>query len=127
MHLRIVHPAPCFREHSRRPGAWLNQVERWFGGITEKRIRLGSFKSLWSLEQAIQEYLDYNNQNPKPFVPTADADLICADFQDFIHECLTQDTSREIHCDPLSPSLTTAIIRIKLKIRPSRLYPVFPH
>jgi transposase len=57
-------------------GSWVNQVERWFAEITEKRIRRGSFKSVRSLEKAIQEYLDYNNQNPKPFVWTADADLI---------------------------------------------------
>jgi transposase len=57
-------------------GSWVNQVERWFAGITEKRIRRGSFKSVPSLEKAIQEYLDYNNEKPKPFVWTADADLI---------------------------------------------------
>lgn len=57
-------------------GSWVNQVERWFAEITEKRIRRGSFKSVQSLEKEIKEYLDYNNKNPKPFVWTADADLI---------------------------------------------------
>jgi transposase len=57
-------------------GSWVNQVERWFAEITEKRIRRGSFKSVRSLEKAIQEYVDHHNQNPKPFVWTADADLI---------------------------------------------------
>ena len=57
-------------------GSWVNQVERWFAEITEKRIRRGSFTSVASLEKAIQEYLDHNNENPKPFVWTADADLI---------------------------------------------------
>jgi len=57
-------------------GSWVNQVERWFGEITEKRIRRGSFESVRSLETAIQEYLDCNNKNPKPFVWTANADLI---------------------------------------------------
>ena len=54
----------------------MNQVERWFAKITEKRIRRGSFESVRSLEKAIQDYLNYNNENPKPFVWTADADLI---------------------------------------------------
>jgi transposase len=57
-------------------GSWLNQVERWFAEITQKRIRRGSFDSVRGLEKAIREYLDNNNQNPKPFTWTADADLI---------------------------------------------------
>jgi len=57
-------------------GSWVNQVERWFAGITDKRIRRGSFDSVRSLEAAIEEYLKANNENPKPFVWTADADLI---------------------------------------------------
>jgi transposase len=57
-------------------GSWVNQVERWFAKITDKRIRRGSFTSVRSLEKAIEEYLDDNNENPKPFVWTADADLI---------------------------------------------------
>lgn len=62
-------------------GSWVNQIERWFAGITEKRIRRGSFTSVPSLEKAIQEYLAYNNENPKPFVWTADADLILGKIQ----------------------------------------------
>jgi transposase len=62
-------------------GSWVNQVERWFGEITEKRIRRGSFQSVSSLEKAIQEYLDYNNEKPRPFIWTADADLILGKIQ----------------------------------------------
>jgi transposase len=62
-------------------GSWVNQVERWFAEITEKRIRRGSFPSVRSLEQAIREYLEHHNQNPKPFVWTADADLILGKIQ----------------------------------------------
>jgi hypothetical protein len=39
------------------------------------------FKSVPSLEKAIREYLDYNNEKPKPFVWTADADLILGKIQ----------------------------------------------
>jgi hypothetical protein len=86
----------------------VNQVERWFAEITEKRIRRGSFPSVASLEKAIREYLDHYNEEPKPFVWTADADLILGKIQrlcerisnstdlmgpkDFIGEPLTQDT-----------------------------------
>ena len=49
-------------------GSWVNQIERWFAEITEKRIRPGSFTSVRSLEKAIQEYLEHHNANPKLFV-----------------------------------------------------------
>jgi len=56
--------------------SWLNLVERWFGEITSKRIRRGVFVSVDDLENAIQEFLTAWNSDPKPFVWTADADLI---------------------------------------------------
>jgi len=56
--------------------SWLNQVERFFAEITEKRIRRGSFRSVKSLEEAIAEYLDNHNRDPKPFVWTATTEKI---------------------------------------------------
>jgi transposase len=56
--------------------SWLNQVERFFAQITARRIRRGTFSSVRALEQAIAEYLTHHNQDCKPFVWTADADLI---------------------------------------------------
>ena len=56
--------------------SWLNLVERFFAEITEKRIRRGVFRSVAELEQAIREYLEDYNRNPRPFVWTADADTI---------------------------------------------------
>lgn len=57
-------------------GSWLNQVERFFGKITEKAIRRGVFRSVPALEKAITDYLTDYNENPRPFVWTADAELI---------------------------------------------------
>ena len=56
--------------------SWLNQVERFFAEIAEKRIRRGVFKSVQALEQAINEYLAEHNADPKPFAWVADADAI---------------------------------------------------
>src|SRR3990167_6194661 len=56
--------------------SWLNLVERWFGEITRKRIRRGTFKSVDELIQAIEDYIETNNTNPKPFVWTKSADEI---------------------------------------------------
>ena len=63
-------------------GSWLNQVERFFAEITEKRIRRGVFKTVKALEQAIEAYLAEHNANPKPFKWTATADLILRKVED---------------------------------------------
>ena len=57
-------------------GSWLNQIERWFAKITEQRIRRGVFKSFDELIESIDQYIQNNNQDPKPFVWTATAELI---------------------------------------------------
>lgn len=56
--------------------SWLNLVERWFGELTSKRIRRGSFGSVGELKQAIDEFLAAWNEAPKPFVWTATVDSI---------------------------------------------------
>jgi transposase len=62
--------------------SWLNQVERFFAEITNKRIRRGVFRSVRALEQAITDYLAEHNQSPKPFVWTATAELILKRVED---------------------------------------------
>ena len=47
-------------------GSWLNMAERFFAEITRKRIRRGVFKSVDELKQAIMDYLDKHNDQPKP-------------------------------------------------------------
>ena len=56
--------------------SWLNLVERWFGELTSKRIRRGSFCSVEDLQQAIEEFLSAWNKHPKPFVWTATVQAI---------------------------------------------------
>ena len=56
--------------------SWLNLVERWFGELTSKRIRRGSFRSVGDLKKAITEFLATWNENPKPFVWTATVESI---------------------------------------------------
>ena len=70
---------PRFRLHfTPTSSSWLNLVERWFREITDKRIRRGVFRSVSELEQAITEYLDVHNRDPKPFVWTARVEDILA-------------------------------------------------
>jgi transposase len=56
--------------------SWLNLVERWFGELTSKSIRRGSFGSVKDLQNAITEFLAAWNENPKPFVWTATIESI---------------------------------------------------
>ena len=56
--------------------SWLNLIERWFGELTGKRVRRGSFANVEELQQAIREFLAAWNERPKPFVWTATVQMI---------------------------------------------------
>ena len=66
-----VHYTPTY-------ASWLNQVERWFGIITQQAIRRGSFSSVPQLRRRIDEFVDNYNKNCRPFAWTATADSILA-------------------------------------------------
>ena len=54
--------------------SWLNQVERFFGLLTEKALKRGSHTSIAQLRAAILAYVDAHNDRGTPFrwVKTAD-------------------------------------------------------
>ena len=56
--------------------SWLNLVERWFRELTEKRLRRGAFRSVGQLKEAIHDFLDAYNDDPRPFAWTASVDAI---------------------------------------------------
>jgi transposase len=56
--------------------SWLNQVERWFGLLTDKQIKRGAHCSVPALERAIYEFIEAHNDDPKPFRWTKSADEI---------------------------------------------------
>ncbi len=66
--------------------SWLNLVERWFAEITNRRIRRGSFRSTQALESAIRDYVENNNENPKPFIWTKTADDILQSIAAYCNE-----------------------------------------
>lgn len=57
-------------------GSWLNQVERWFGLLTQRQLRRGSHTSVAALKAAIEVFIEVTNDKPKPFCWTASADEI---------------------------------------------------
>ena len=58
--------------------SWLNQVERWFGLITQRAIRRGSFRSVKELIDKIDAFVKNYNRSSLPFAWTATADSILA-------------------------------------------------
>jgi len=56
--------------------SWLNIIERWFGKITQERIRNGVFRSGPELVDAIKKYIDAHNADPTTFVWTKSAEQI---------------------------------------------------
>lgn len=63
--------------------SWLNLVERFFGLLTEHALRRGSHCTVHQLRQAIYEYLEAHNDDPKPFKWTKTADDILASIARF--------------------------------------------
>jgi transposase len=75
--IRWLAEHPRFRLHfTPTSSSWLNLVERWFRDLTDKAIRRGVFHSVPDLITAIENYLQANNNDPKPFIWTASADAI---------------------------------------------------
>jgi len=56
--------------------SWINQVERFFGLISERWIKRNSHRSTRELEGSIKDYLAIYNEDPKPFEWHKSADQI---------------------------------------------------
>jgi len=69
-----VHYTPTY-------ASWLNQVERWFGIITQRAIRRGSFSSVKELITKIELFVVAYNKTKAPFNWTATADSILEKLQ----------------------------------------------
>ncbi|MFD5922507.1 hypothetical protein ACFVYP_38245 [Kitasatospora sp. NPDC058201] len=63
--------------HFTRTGSsWINQVERWFGFLTDQMIRRGSHKNVQALERDIRTWVKRWNEDPTPLTWTKTADEI---------------------------------------------------
>ena len=68
---------PRFHVHfTPTSSSWVNQVERWFGFITDQLIRRGSHTSVQALEADIRGWVKSWNDDPKPFIWTKTAEQI---------------------------------------------------
>jgi transposase len=68
---------PRFHLHFTPTGSsWINQVERWFGYLTDQMIRRGVHKSVQALEADIRAWIADWNASPRPFTWTKTAEEI---------------------------------------------------
>lgn len=60
---------PRFQIHFTPTGSsWINQVERWFGFLTDQLLRRGAHKSVQAMEKDVHAWIKTWNEDPKPFV-----------------------------------------------------------
>ena len=82
---------PRFKLHfTPTRGCWLNQVERWFGLLSERGIRRQTHRSVRQLEKAIYDWIEGYNEGPQPFKWAKTADQILASIRRFCERVLRE-------------------------------------
>jgi transposase len=56
--------------------SWINMAERFFGLLSQRWLKRATHRSTRELERAIYDYLERNNEEPKPFIWTKSAEQI---------------------------------------------------
>ena len=68
---------PRFHFHFTPTSAsWLNAIEGFFATLTRRPLKRGVFTGVAELQEAISRFINEYNQNPKPFVWTADPNRV---------------------------------------------------
>jgi transposase-like protein/transposase len=76
---------PRFHLHFTPTGSsWINQVERWFGLLTDQLLKRGVHKSVTALEKDVRDWIANWNQDPKPFAWTKTAEEILDSLNKYI-------------------------------------------
>jgi transposase len=76
---------PRFHVHFTPTGSsWINQVERWFGYLTDQKIRRGVHKSVQALEADIRQWIEHWNEDPKPFAWVKTAEEILNSLAEYL-------------------------------------------
>jgi transposase len=71
------HPRFIFH-YTPTSASWLNAVEGFFAKLGKRRLKRGVFCSIVDLQGAINRFLRETNDDPKPFIWTANPDKIIA-------------------------------------------------
>ena len=75
--------------------SWLNLVERWFGHLTDKKLRRSAHRSVKELTTDLEAWVNTWNENPRPFVWTKTADEILNKLKRYL--TIIQRTSGAAH------------------------------
>ncbi|WP_431683799.1 IS630 family transposase [Kitasatospora sp. KL5] len=75
--------------------SWLNQVERWFALLSERRIRRGVHKNVQALERDIRSWIKHWNEDPKPFIWVKTADEILERLAGYLNR--VKDSGHELY------------------------------
>jgi transposase-like protein/transposase len=76
---------PRFTLHFTPTGSsWINQVERWFGFLTDQLLKRGVHKSVVALENDVREWIATWNADPRPFAWTKTAEEILDSLHKYI-------------------------------------------
>ncbi len=97
-----------------------DQVERWFGLITNKMIRRSTFHLVAEFECTIYAWLAEWNGAPKAFVWNATADVMLARCEGY------RGLSTQFNAKPLVPSQNVVGARLPLSLGCIALHPRSP-
>jgi transposase len=87
---------PRFHVHFTPTGSsWINQVERWFGLLTDKLIRRGVHTSVQALEKDIRDWISTWNADPRPFTWVKTADDILNSLADYLAKIRPPQTANQ--------------------------------
>ena len=102
---------PSYHVHLTPTSAsWINQVERWFGLLTERALRRGVHRSVADPERDIRVFIEATNADPRPFRWVEAADDILASVRRFCLRTLGAATP-----DEASPRLQARNTRVELR------------
>ena len=59
-------------------------MERWFGYLTDQKIRRGIHKSVQALEADIRQWIEHWNEDPKPFAWVKTAEEILNSLAEYL-------------------------------------------
>lgn len=76
--------------------SWLNLVERWFGELTNRKLRRSTHHSVKELEADVTAWITAWNDDPKPFIWTKTADEILQSLAGYLTR-LNQTTNDSAH------------------------------
>jgi hypothetical protein len=91
--------------------SWLNAVETFFSRLIRSRLRRGVFRSIVGLQAAVGHFIEEHNAAPKPFVCTANPEMILGKVARGTHAFALLHWGVAKHAPAIAPVITGALPR----------------